>query len=142
MGTFRSCAYCTSSSSKPGHTMNSAPASTARSICSFVVTVPAPRSISGRAACIRRSAVSAPSARKVTSPIGMPPLHKLFPKFTASLSGCFNLITGTIPTSLILSAILSTSIAPFRHPAVRFTISGQQAYSLFNIILFYQNFPL
>ena len=57
---------------KPGLTTNRAPASTARSTCSGVSTVPAPTSSSGSAA-IARIASAAAAVRKVTSTVCSPP---------------------------------------------------------------------
>lgn len=57
----------TTSGFSPGETMKDAPASFAREACSTVRTVPAPTSISGSSAVMRRIASSAQAVRKVIS---------------------------------------------------------------------------
>ena len=61
---------------KPGLTMNWEPAAMARSAYSLVSMVPAPTSISGTSATMRRIASSAASVRKVTSAAGRPPFTR------------------------------------------------------------------
>ena len=89
--------YCTVSGLNPGLTINLAPASSARSTCSWVRTVPAPTSISGTSRTIARIASSAAAVRNVTSATGRPPATRAFASGTAFLASSMA-ITGTMPT--------------------------------------------
>ena len=88
--------HLTVSSSKPGDTMNFAPALTALSAVSGLRTVPAPTIISGKAVLILLIASSAASVLNVTSAQGMPPFTIASASFSAfEASSIFT--TGTIP---------------------------------------------
>lgn len=73
MGTPRLMQCCTTFSLKPGLTMKRAPASSARSTCSQVRTVPAPTSMSGTCFATFSIAFAAEAVRKVISASGRPP---------------------------------------------------------------------
>ena len=89
---------------KPGETMNRAPASTARSTCSGVSTVPAPTNMSGVRA-ISRSASLAAGVRNVTSAQRRPPLASAVPRGSAAAT---SLMT-TTGTSRVASMVAVTS---------------------------------
>ena len=104
-GIFLLIQYFTNFSSIPGLTINLAPAATARSTCSVVITVPAPITIFGYSSDMILIASSAQSVRNVTSAQGSPPVQRALPSGLAS-SACFNATTGTIP---IFERVTNTS---------------------------------
>ena len=95
-GIFLSRHHSTVAGFKPGDTINFAPAFTAFSASSGLITVPAPIIISGKASLIFLIASSAAAVLKVTSAHGIPPSIIAFASGTAfSASSIFT--TGTSP---------------------------------------------
>ena len=76
----------------------------ARSACSLVSTVPAPTSMSGTSATMRRMASSAAAVRKVTSAAGRPPFTRALARGTA-FSASSMAMTGMMPILNICSEI-------------------------------------
>ena len=86
----------TTSSSKPGETMNLAPHSTACLHWSRVMTVPAPTSMSGQLSATALMESAAAAVRKVISMTSMPPESMALAVGTASLASSMT-TTGTTP---------------------------------------------
>ena len=84
----------TTSSSKPGATMNFAPHSTALRHWSSVMTVPAPTSISGQLSATALIESAAAAVRNVISITSTPPASKAFAVATASFASS-STTTGT-----------------------------------------------
>ena len=92
----------TTSSSKPGETINLAPHSTACLHCSSVMTVPAPTSMSGQFSATALMESAAAAVRNVISITSTPPASKAFAVATASFTSS-NTTTGTTPQPWSLS---------------------------------------
>ena len=84
----------TTSSSKPGETINFAPHSTACLHCSSVMTVPAPTNISRQFSATALIESAAAAVRNVISITSTPPASKAFAVATASFASS-NTTTGT-----------------------------------------------
>ena len=97
----------TTSSSKPGETMNLAPISTALLHCRSVTTVPAPTSMSGQRSATARMASAAAAVRKVISIMSIPPASMALAAGTAS-SALSRTTTGTTPAE---ESLFKTSIS-------------------------------
>ena len=103
----------TTSSSKPGETINFAPHSTACLHCSSVMTVPAPTNISRQFSATALIESAAAAVRNVISITSTPPASKAFAVATASFASS-STTTGTTAdlASLSETFILST---PYFH---------------------------